>query len=211
MKHCHSVGVLLRHASIAALAALLVACGGGGEEEPKPAPVKKVTRQQQAETDAQAVAAADEKRMANAVSTGKTTAPVDLKFDLPAKPDVGQPFVVELAFMPRLPADVLEVEVAGNPGLALVDGGTARFDDVQSGSRHVLEVHARADAAGLYYLSVVARMVNKVQTEARTFSVPVAVGAVPAAQKPTPARDASGQPIQSMPAKESGGSVEPKE
>jgi hypothetical protein len=149
--------------------------------------------------------------MANAVSTGKTTAPVDLKFDLPAKPDVGQPFVIELAFMPRLPADVLEVEVAGNPGLALVDGGTARFDDVQSGSRHVLEVHARADAAGLYYLTVVARMVNKVQTEARTFSVPVAVGAVPAAQKPTPARDASGQPIESMPAKESGGSVEPKE
>jgi hypothetical protein len=211
MKHRPPVGFLLRHASIAALAALLVACGGGGEEEPKPAPVKKVTRQKQVENDAQAIAAADEKRMANAVSTGKTTAPVDLKFDLPAKPDVGQPFVIELAFMPRLPADVLEVEVAGNPGLALVDGGTARFDDVQSGSRHVLEVHARADAAGLYYLTVVARMVNKVQTEARTFSVPVAVGAVPAAQKPTPARDASGQPIESMPAKESGGSVEPKE
>jgi hypothetical protein len=211
MKHSHPAGVLLRHASIAALAALLVACGGGGEEEPKPAPVKKVTRQKQVENDAQAIAAADEKRMANAVSTGKTTAPVDLKFDLPAKPDVGQPFVVELAFMPRLPADVLEVEVAGNPGLALVDGGTARFDDVQSGSRHVLAVQARAEAAGLYYLTVVARMVNKVQTEVRTFSVPVAVGAVPAARKPTPALDASGQPIQSMPAKESGGSVEPKE
>lgn len=211
MKYSHPAGFLLRHTSIAALAALLVACGGGGEEEPKKAPVKKVAKQTQAETKAETTAAADEMRLANAVVTGKTTAPVDLKFDVPAKPGVGQPFVVELVFTPRLPADVLEVEVTGNPGLVLVDGGTARFENVQAGGRHVLQVQARADTAGLYYLSVVARMVNKVQTEARTFSVPVAVGAVAAAEKPTPARDASGQPIESMPAQESGGTAERKE
>jgi hypothetical protein len=211
MKHSHPAGFLLRHTTIAALVALLVACGGGGEEEPKKAPVKKVVKQTRAETEAQTTAQNDEMRLANAVVTGKTTAPVDLKFDVPAKPGVGQPFVVELVFSPRLPADVLEVEVTGNPGLALVDGGTARFEDVQTNGRHVLQVQARADAAGLYYLSVVARMVNKVQTEARTFSVPVAVGAGAVAEKPTPARDASGQPIESMPAQESGGTVERKE
>jgi hypothetical protein len=48
-------------------------------------------------------------------------------------------------------------------------------------------------------------MVTKVQTEARTFSVPVVVGAVTAPQKPAqaPAQDASGQAIESLPAEES--------
>jgi hypothetical protein len=65
-------------------------------------------------------------------------------------------------------------------------------------------VVARAEAKGLYYIGVAARMVSKVQTEARTFSVPVVVGAVAAAEKPTPTVDASGDAVESMPAAESG-------
>ena len=51
---------------------------------------------------------------------------VDLKYDVLAKPDVGQPFEIELAFLPRLAADSLEVEVTGIPGLTLVSGGAAQ-------------------------------------------------------------------------------------
>jgi len=47
-------------------------------------------------------------------------------------------------------------------------------------------------------------MVSKVQSEARTFSVPVVVGAVTAAEKPAPAVDTSGEAVESMPAVESG-------
>jgi hypothetical protein len=53
-------------------------------------------------------------------------------------------------------------------------------------------------------------MVTKVQSDARTFSVPVAVGSVQAAQKAAPEMDASGQPVESMPAAESGGTAEAK-
>ena len=45
-------------------------------------------------------------------------------------------------------------------------------------------------------------MITPVQTEARTFSIPVAVGAVVADEKPAPAQDGAGAPIQSMPAVE---------
>jgi hypothetical protein len=48
-------------------------------------------------------------------------------------------------------------------------------------------------------------MISKVQTEARSFSVPVTVGTIPAsADKPVPTTDTSGQPVESMPAVESG-------
>jgi hypothetical protein len=148
--------------------------------------------------------------MANAVATGKTAAAVDLKFDVPVKPAVGEPFELELAFLPRLAADSLEVEVTGIPGLALISSGTSRFEGVNAGDRHVMRVLVRADAPGLYYVGVAVKMVTKVQTDARTFSVPVAVGSVQAAQKVAPEMDAAGQPVESLPAAESGGTTEPK-
>jgi hypothetical protein len=72
----------------------------------------------------------------------------------------------------------------------------------------VVKVLARVDAPGLYYLGVVARMVSKVQSEARTFSVPIVAGEVAAAEKPAPKTDAAGEPVESLPAVESGGPTE---
>jgi hypothetical protein len=202
-------GAATRVLAVVALAAVLVACGRGEEE-------------QAAATDTPAAAGApaggksapaespDDKRMANAVVTGKTTAPVDLKYDVLAKPNVGQPFEIELAFSPRLPADALEIEVTGIPGLTVVSGGATRFEGVTSGERYVVKALVQADAPGIYYANVVAKMVTRVQAEARTFSVPVVVGAVPAAQKTEPQKDASGEAIKSLPAVESGEPTPPR-
>jgi hypothetical protein len=134
---------------------------------------------------------------------------VDLKYDLLARPDVGQPFEIELALLPRASASVLEVEVTGVPGLVVVGGGTARFDGVATGGRHVTKVTVRADAAGIYYANVVVRMVSQAQTEARTFAVPVVVGTVAPVQQAEPVTDAAGEAIQPMPATETGGKQEP--
>ena len=148
--------------------------------------------------------------MANAVATGKVGAPVDLKYDVLAKPDVGQPFEVELAFLPRLAADAMEIEVTGIPGLTVVSGGATRFEGVTAGERYVAKALVQADAPGIYYANVIAKMITQVQTEARTFSVPVVVGAVPAAQKTEPAKDAAGEAIKSLPAVESGEPAKPQ-
>ena len=202
-------GAATRVLAVVALAAVLAACGRGDEE-------------QAAVTDTPAAAGApaggaaapvespDDKRMANAVVTGKVGAPVDLKYDVLAKPDVGQPFEVELAFLPRLAADALEIEVTGIPGLTVVSGGTTRFGGVTSGERYVAKALVQADAPGIYYANVIAKMITQVQTEARTFSVPVVVGAVPAAQKTEPAKDATGEAIKSLPAVESTEPAKPK-
>ena len=199
-----------RVCAVVALAAVLGACGRGKEEvaADQSAPAANGAPGGVAATPP-VVENPDDQRMANAVVTGKTAAAVDLKYDVLAKPDVGLPFEVELALLPRVAADTLEVEVTGVPGLSIVSGGVVKFDAVTAGSRHTAKVLLRADAPGLYYANVIARLVSKVQSDARTFSVPVVVGSVPAAQKAEPAKDASGEPVQSMPAVESTTSAEP--
>lgn len=176
-----------------ALAALLALAGCGKDSEEKAAAQSKAA--------AAKTALKAEDRLATAVG-GKATAPLDLQYDLTAKPDVGQPVEVSLQFQPRAAADSLELEVSGVPGLDVVDAGTAKFQPVVSGQALQSKVVVQANQAGIYYVNVVARMVTRVQTEVRTFSVPVVVGNPPAVQKPAPARDASGQTIQSMPALE---------
>ena len=190
--------------AVVALAALLAACGGREEKQADAAPEKPVDKPAAAAAKLPAPADDPDSLKANAVATGKTSAAVDLKYDVLSKPDPGQEFQIELVFLPRAAADSLEVEITSIPGITLVSGGTARFENVTAGERYPAPVVARADGPGLYYLGVAARMVSKVQTEARTFSVPVVVGAVAAAEKPTPTVDASGEAVESMPAVESG-------
>jgi hypothetical protein len=197
---------------IIALASAVAACGEKSEEAASTkAPA---AREPSVETTGPqaAATAAKEARLANAVVTGKSSAAVDLKYDFLAKPDVGQAFELELVFQPRAAADALEVEVSGMQGLTVVSGGTMRFENVRPGESQSGKVLAQAAAQGLYYIGVAARMVSKVQTEVRMFSIPVVVGTMPAAtQKAAPQTDAAQQPIEPMPAVESGGPAAPPE
>jgi len=208
MKKTSRSATASRILAVIALAAMLAACGRG-EEQTAATPATPAADGKAADAAAAPAESPDDKRMANAVATGKVAAPVDLKYDVLAKPDVGQPFEIELALLPRLAADALEVEVTGIPGLTVVSGGASRFEGITAGERYVAKVLVQADAQGIYYANVVAKMITPAQTEVRTFSVPVVVGAVPAAQKTQPQKDASGEAIQSMPAVESGGAEQP--
>jgi hypothetical protein len=199
-------------AVVSLLAGTLVAgCGGGGDKDAEHA--AKMARRAKAETADTAVqdgsaatppasSADKQSRLAEAVVDSKTTAPVDLKYDLLSKPDVGVPFEIELTFAPRLPADAIEVELTEAPGLTIVGDKTAKFTPVEAGQTYTSKVLVQGDKSGLYYVSVLARMSTQVQTETRAFAVPVVIGNPPAAQKPSRTQDASGQAIQPMRADE---------
>jgi hypothetical protein len=146
-------------------------------------------------------------RLANAVATSKGGAAVDLLYDVALRPVALQPVEVELVFEPRAAADALEIEVSAVPGLTVVNAGQARFAPIVSGERQSTRVLVAADADGLYYVNVIARMVSKVQTDARTFSVPLVVGdaspAAPASGKPASEAPAPGaEAVKSVPAEE---------
>jgi hypothetical protein len=189
---------------------LLTGCGGsdGDKEAAQAAKAAKRAKAEANEgtatTAASAPASAAEKqsRLADAVVDSKTTAPVDMKYDLLARPELGVPFEVELTFAPRLPADAIEVEINEAPGLTIVGEKAAKFAPVEAGQTYTSKVLVRGDKPGLYYVGVVAKMQTQVQTETRAFAVPVVIGNPVAAQKPAVAKDATGQAVQPMRAEE---------
>jgi hypothetical protein len=183
-----SINVLVRAFALTALASLAVACGGGDEKAAadKAAPAGAAAKAAK-QAAADAAKAAEDDGLANAVAVGKTAAAVDLKYNLAARPAIGQPFEVELVLLPRVAADTLEVQATGMPGLVVAGGAEAKFNQVVAGEKYAAKVLLQVTEPGLYYVGVTAKLVNKVQTDSRTFSVPVVIGQLPAAEKATPA------------------------
>jgi predicted small secreted protein len=188
--------------------ALVAACGGGGEaasEAGKAGQVKSADSSGKSAAGAAATVKPSDPaqgNMAAAVADSKTMAPIDLMYDIPTKPEVGQSFTVELAVKPRLPSDALDVEIGDSPGIVIEGERASRFVDVEAGTPYKFTFSARGDAEGLYYIAVITKLSTQVESEGRAFSVPVVIGTPPAAQKTEPQKDASGQPVQSMPARE---------
>ena len=177
----------IRAVGLAVLAALAVACGGGDGKPAAKAAKSAAAAGEASKKVAETPGKAADDGLANAVAVGKTAAAVDLKYDLPTRPAAGQPFEVELVFLPRIPADTLDVQATGMPGLVVAGGATAAFAPVAVGERYVAKLLLQVPEPGLYYVGVTAKLTTKSQTDARTFSVPVVIGALPAVEKPTPA------------------------
>jgi hypothetical protein len=199
---------LVRALALAVLASMAVACGGGEEkaakEQAAAAAAAKKSKAKGKAGDGAGAAAVDD-GLANAVAVGKAAAAVDLRYGLATKPAVGQPFEVDLTFIPRVAADTLEVEATGMPGLVLAGGVIASFGPpVTAGERYSTKVLAQVTETGLFYISITAKLASKVQTDARTFSVPVVVGPLPAAEKASAGSKAAepGATVKSTPAVE---------
>lgn len=199
---------LMRGVAVAVVGGVLVTACGGDEEAAakadKSGQAKSVESREKPAAGAAATVKADpgQTTMAAAVADTKTTAPIDLMYDLPQKPDVGQPFTVELAVKPRLPSDALDVEIGDSPGIAIEGERMTRFLNVEAGTPYKFTFRARGDTPGLYYIAVITKLSTQVESEGRAFSVPVVIGTPPAAEKTEPQKDASGQPVESMPARE---------
>ena len=182
--------------------ALVTACGGGSDEQAAAAKSEKAKADKTAPAAPPANADEKHERLAAAVVDSKTTAPIDMQYDLLAKPELGQPFEVEMTFSARLPADKLEVEITEAPGLTIVGEKTAAFAPVERGQSYASKVLVKGDNPGLYYIGVIAKMSTKVQTETRAFAIPVVIGDPLSAQKANPPKDSTGQAVQSVPAQE---------
>ena len=183
-----SINDLSRAFALAVLASLAVACGGGDDKSAadKAAPADADGKASQQPGPAPAKAAVDD-GLANAVAVGKTAAAVDLKYNIGARPAVGQPFEVELVLLPRIAAEALDMQATAMPGLVVAGGGEAKFAPVVADERYATKVLVQVAAPGLYYVGVTVKLLNKLQTDARSFSVPVVVGELPAVEKPAQA------------------------
>jgi hypothetical protein len=112
------------------------------------------------------------------------------------------PTELQLAFVPQAGVDSLDIVVSGMDGVTLSGPLTASFAEVTASKPYMHTVTVLPDRAGVFYLTVTATTQIGNQNLSRTFSVPFAVGNVPAQQKAAPQTDASGQAVQPAKAQE---------
>jgi hypothetical protein len=119
--------------------------------------------------------------MVSAVTLNKTasTAPVQVKFELRDRPDVGQPANIDLIIVPMSGAiDRVSGKVESDEGLDLLDGVQIPATDRPAEGvpvRHAIKVQAERD--GIFTFSAVLVVESGGQPVTETFSMPVIAGA----------------------------------
>jgi hypothetical protein len=115
--------------------------------------------------------------MVAAVSASKGP-PVELKFALPVRPEVGQATEIDVALIPSQPLpDSVSISFQVADGLDILEGSQLeRVDKLAAGSpiRHVVKVLPKRD--GIFSLTAVVSFTASNQEFNRTFSIPVIAG-----------------------------------
>ena len=156
-----------------ALATVFAGCGSHSDSTPAQSPAKTITRKVVNPAD-------DTSRMVSAVAASKpSTLPLQLKFDLHDRPDIGQPLDVDLAIIPiSASVDRVAGNIEGEDGLELLDGGQiAPADHPAEGVpiRHSVKVLPKRE--GIFTLHAVLTVDAAGQTASGGYSVPVIAAA----------------------------------
>jgi hypothetical protein len=179
----------------AATALLLVACG---EDPAQPAGSAGTTR------PAQTKATADETRgmVSGVTDEKKKGAPVDLKFEIRSRPLLNEALPIDIAFIPRQGSDLLRATFLATEGLSVTTSPEpAEYKDVQAQGvyRHTLTVVPKQE--GVFYVTAIVVMnTSSGAAEARTFQIPLLIGAPADATEATKAPEDPGQPAAPAPA-----------
>jgi hypothetical protein len=115
--------------------------------------------------------------MVTAVSASKGP-PVELKFALPARPEIGQVTDIDVALLTSQPApESVSISFQVVDGLEIVEGSQMeRIDKPAVGTpiRHVVKVLPKRD--GIFAITAVVSFTVSNQETNRTFSIPVIAG-----------------------------------
>jgi hypothetical protein len=154
--------------------ALLTACHGDSNQAPLGAAVRHTSAPAAAKpgpTPNELTAG-----MVEAVTVGKSTVPVTVKFDLPERPVVGQPLDVVVAIMPQIAADPAVLVATGSDGLQLAPGGgPVEIPSVEPAQVYRHDIRMIPTAEGVYLISLSVSLKHDEMTETRTFALPVIV------------------------------------
>jgi hypothetical protein len=115
--------------------------------------------------------------MVTAVSGGKSEVPVEVKFALRQRPELGQPIGLDVEVIPSAPVDRLITSFHAEDGLTLSDAQTIVHDRPDPGVPidHTLTLTARQD--GIFYVSATVLADSGTESIAHTFTIPVIAGA----------------------------------
>jgi hypothetical protein len=163
---------------VAILAASLTGCG----EDPEPATSGAAAPTAAAKPAARANDVEEATRgMVSGVAPGRAAdAAVDLKFDLKSRPEVGKPLTIDIALLPKIASEVMNVTYLANEGLTVQTSTLpSKYEHVQSGSVYRHQAIVVPKDEGVFSLSAIVMVQTDSGDVTRTFSIPVVVGAPP--------------------------------
>jgi hypothetical protein len=172
-------GILWRAGWLAAVAAGCVGAAGCGSGEQKAQTGATSVKSHKGKTAAAPGKPGEASLgdMVAAVSASKGP-PVELKFSLPVRPEVGQATEIDVALIPSLPLpDSVAISFQVVDGLDIVDGSQMeRVEKLTAGTpiHHVLKVLPKRD--GIFSLTAVVSYTASNQEMNRMFSIPVIAG-----------------------------------
>jgi hypothetical protein len=165
-----NAGVLLL---CAAVAMAVAACSRDSGSVPAPA-VTHVKPKAPVAPKAGATAAEQTAGMVQAASQGKSTVPVELKFDIAQRPKVGQPLDVNLALIAQIEASPATIRVDGADDVS-VASGASQFDipSAEVGEVYRETVSVTPNAEGVVVLGVTVSLKHDDVVDQRVFSIPI--------------------------------------
>jgi hypothetical protein len=112
--------------------------------------------------------------MVQAATQGKSQVPVELKFDLGARPKVGQSLEINLALIAQISASPATLQVNGADGLT-VAAGANQFDipAEEAGEVYRQTVSVTPTAEGVLLVGVTVLLKHDEITDQRAFSIPI--------------------------------------
>ncbi len=112
--------------------------------------------------------------MVEAASPGKSLVPAALKFELAARPVVGQALDVNIALVSQVSATAAAIQVTPSDGLDLPAGaGDMTFPALEPAQVYRRTLSVTPTAAGVLFLSFAVTLKHDEITETRAFSVPI--------------------------------------
>jgi len=112
--------------------------------------------------------------MVEAANQGKSQVPVDLKFELGARPKVGQMLDINLALIPQIAASPASIQVNDADGLTVAPG-TNQVDipSAEAGEVYRHTVKVTPNAEGVLLVGVTVLLKHDEITDQRAFSIPI--------------------------------------
>jgi hypothetical protein len=115
--------------------------------------------------------------MVQAATSGKATAPMQLKFELAGKPVAGQEIDLSLALMVTVPAQSVTLHLADAAGITYGNKADLPIGAVLPDTVYRQDVKLSAATEGVYFVAVTATMTRDTLAETRNFSIPIIVSA----------------------------------
>jgi hypothetical protein len=152
----------------------LTACHRNTDPAPPPVPEARVVVPVPVKKGP--TAAEQTRGMVEAASQGKSQLPVQLKFELAQRPNVGQSLDINIAILPDIDASGADVVVAGGEGLSVAPGGSQfELGAVEVGGVYRRIVKVSPAATGVLLLNLTVSLKHDEMTESRAFSIPLIV------------------------------------